>query len=218
MERKNLNPLWKRWLRKLANRITKKAYGISYMGIVSKHAMKQIDIDALELQVKNQKNYIEDLIKQIGVEKNKKRQKEDLTIKKQKKIDHLKSQIEHLEKLNSGAEDAIRSLQEDISQMCQMFDDERVEFRRVIKCLRENVRARNIKINKLKAGVNVPAEIKRSTERIASLSMKLAREHKEKYDLKKRLQAAIKYIKAKAETSGNDEEVKLVMKHLTARQ
>lgn len=126
-------------------------------------------------------------------------QKLSLVAKKQKKIELLRIQLVTSDNnLKAIVDQAKEDYQRQLDVINVLWDEKR-EYQRVIKCLRENVRARNIRIAKLKDGINIPDEIAKKDEKIKDLCNKLAKDRRTIYDLSKRLEAAKEYIRARKE-------------------
>jgi len=141
----------------------------------------------------------EKLKKQLKVSNDHLSQKTNLALEKQKKIEDLRAELKHSKNLENQAQEQIKTQAENVGLMFEEYRKRAAEFKRVVKCLRENVRARNIRIAKLKEGINIPAEIAKRDEKIQNLCMKSAKDRRTIYDLNKRVEAAKEYITKRKE-------------------
>lgn len=131
-------------------------------------------------------------------------QKLSLVAKKDKRIQMQRELLKHQqEQLAVVSKQGYEDLQ-GRDQMIYGLNDEIKELRRVIKCLREQVRAKNKRIAKLKEGINIPAEVAKEQEKSKMLCIKLSRQKKAIYDATKRLEAAKQLIAILKSEAGNE--------------
>lgn len=162
--------MWK----KIADWLAELVFGVSVSQTLGLKKLIELRLEAKEKVVKKQGEIVDELRTKYNAEKYKKEAKERTIKSKDTMINGMRVMIKEAQKEINFWQGKAKENADFFQKSIELGKVKEKEYRRRIKCLHENVRARNIRIEKLESTEvlkNVHARVKKWAERAGALQI-----------------------------------------------